>query len=55
MRVRTAASLAVLLLAGGSAVAEEGGKIKWGFDHDKALAEAKVSGKPILMYFTASW
>ncbi len=30
-------------------------KAAWNTDYDKALAEAKASGKPILAYFTRSY
>ena len=45
--------LAVLCMAG-AALAGGGGKIKWedGRKHDALLAEAKATGKPVVLYFT---
>ena len=51
MRTRTAALLVALAVAGGTAEAGGGGKIKWGSSHGRALAEAKESGKPVVIYF----
>ncbi|HVE39915.1 MAG TPA: hypothetical protein VNM14_08520 [Planctomycetota bacterium] len=47
-------SVAALALMAGVALAGGGGKIKWedGRKHDALLAEAKASGKPVLLYFT---
>ena len=38
----------------GAALAGGGGKIKWedGRKHDALLAEAKATGKPLVLYFT---
>jgi hypothetical protein len=38
----------------GVALAGGGGKIKWedGRKHDVLLAEAKATGKPLVLYFT---
>ncbi len=46
-----AAAAFSLLLAGG------GGKIQWrpAKQHDASLAEAKVTGMPIMIYFSADW
>jgi hypothetical protein len=55
MRTGMTATLAALALACGSASAGDHGKIQWGSSHDKALAEAKESGKAIVIYFTADW
>jgi len=55
MRMRMMAALAALAVAGGTALSGDGGKISWGKDHAKALAEAKESGKPLLIFFTADW
>ena len=46
-------SLAVALMAG-AALAGGGGKIKWedGRKHDALLAEARSTGKPLVLYFT---
>lgn len=52
MRFRISAGFVALLLVAGTALAG-GGKIQWGTDHDKALAEAKTTGKPIMMFFTS--
>jgi hypothetical protein len=48
------AALAVLALP---ATAGGGGKIKFreGKDHDAALAEAKATGQPLMLYFTADF
>jgi len=47
-------SVTALALMAGVALAGGGGKIKWedGRKHDALLAEAKASGKPVLLYFT---
>jgi len=46
-------ALAVVMTAG-VALAGGGGKIKWeeGRKHDALLAEARSSGKPLVLYFT---
>ena len=43
-----------LALMTGAALAGGGGKIKWedGRKHDTLLAEAKATGKPVVLYFT---
>ncbi len=53
---RVSLSLAMVALASGLALAG-GGKIKWrdGKEYDAALAEAKRTGVPVVMYFTADW
>jgi hypothetical protein len=53
MKQTMATGLAVLLMAG-AALAGGGGKIKWedGRKHDALLAEAKQTGKPVMLYFT---
>lgn len=53
MKNLTLTGLAVILMAG-SALAGGGGKIKWedGRKHDALLAEAKATGKPLVLYFT---
>ena len=45
--------LAVLILQA-AALAGGGGKIKWedGKKHDALLAEARATGKPVVLYFT---
>lgn len=45
--------LALALMAG-AALAGGGGKIKFedGRKHDAVLAEAKATGKPVMIYFT---
>jgi hypothetical protein len=47
-------SAAALALMAGVALAGGGGKIKWedGRKHDALLAEARSSGKPLVLYFT---
>ena len=47
-------SSAALAMMAGLAVAGGGGKIKWedGRKHDALLAEAKATGKPVVLYFT---
>lgn len=32
---------------------DHGGKIRWGTDHDRAFAEARETGRPFMMFFTA--
>ena len=54
MILRHALLTAALLCATGTAWAG-GGKIKWETDYKKGLADARNSGKPILIYFTADW
>lgn len=49
MAIRMTAALVALVLAG------DGGKIQWGKDHARALAEAKESGKPVVIFFSADW
>ena len=45
---------AALALMAGAALAGGGGKIKFedGRKHDAVLAEAKATGKPVMLYFT---
>ncbi len=47
-------SVAALALMAGMALAGGGGKIKWedGRKHDALLAEARSSGRPLVLYFT---
>jgi len=47
------AGVALALMAGVS-LAVGGGKIRWedGRKHDALLAEAKATGKPVVLYFT---
>lgn len=52
--LRPAILAAALLAAAGTAWAG-GGKIAWESDFKKGLAEAKSSGRPVLIYFTADW
>ena len=54
MRTRPAVLLSALILAGGTAWAG-GGKIKWETDFKKGSTEARNSGRPIMLYFTADW
>ncbi len=51
---RISAVLVALLLASGAAFAGGGGKIKWreGRQHDQALAEARLEGRAVVLYFT---
>jgi hypothetical protein len=53
---RVSLSVLGVALACGLAAAG-GGKIKWrdGKEYDAALAEAKRTGTPVVMYFTADW
>jgi hypothetical protein len=53
MKTSVLAGLAVAMMAG-AAIAGGGGKIKWdeGKKHDALLAEAKATGKPVVLYFT---
>jgi len=50
----TLLSVAAVALMAGAALAGGGGKIKWedGRKHDALLAEAKQTGKPVVLYFT---
>ena len=54
MKLRSALVLSAFVAAGGTAWAG-GGKIKWETDFKKGLTEARSSGKPIVLYFTADW
>lgn len=51
--------LAVLAWSGcsqnGGDTAAAGGDLNWVTDYDKALAEAKASGKPVMIDFFATW
>jgi hypothetical protein len=51
---KIAMSLLSAALMAGVALAGGGGKIKWedGRKHDALLAEAKATGKPLVLYFT---
>lgn len=51
MRFAAIAAVLAFTTAGG------GGKLKWkeGKQFDAALAEAKSSGQPLMVYFTAEW
>ena len=53
MRKMLLTAAAVALMAG-AALAGGGGKIKWedGRKHDALLAEARSTGKPLVLYFT---
>ncbi len=53
MKKSMMAGLALALMAG-AAFAGGGGKIKFedGRKHDAVLAEAMVTGKPVMIYFT---
>lgn len=53
MRRTIAAVLGMLLWA--SALAGGGGKIAWGTDYAAGLKEARKEGKPLMLYFTATW
>jgi hypothetical protein len=52
MAIRMTTILAALALAGGTAAAGGGGKIKWVNKYSRALAEAKETGKPIVIFFS---
>ncbi len=52
MTRNTTAVLAALAISCGTG---DHGKIQWGADHAKALAEARESGKPIVIFFSADW
>ena len=56
MRTGLLAVAAAALLAG-TAWAGGGGKIKFepGTKHDALLAQAKASGRPVMLYFTADF
>ncbi len=49
--------VSALALVAGVAIAGEGGKIQWrdGKQLEQSLAEAKATGVPLVLYFTASW
>jgi thiol-disulfide isomerase/thioredoxin len=49
MTIRAMALVAALAIAG------DGGKIQWGTNHARALAEARESGRPLMIFFTAEW
>jgi hypothetical protein len=53
MKKLTMSGLALALMAG-AAFAGGGGKIKFedGRKHDALLAEARATGKPVMIYFT---
>ena len=53
--LRMMAAVGALALMAGTVVPGNGGKIKFrsGDDHDKAVAEAAATGKPVLVYFAA--
>jgi len=54
---RSILAAAALAPLAGVAWAGGGGKIQWrdGSQHDVALAEARVTGTPVMLYFTADW
>lgn len=54
MSRKTITAMALVLLVG-AAVAGGGGKLPFLTDHDAGLSEAKQSGKPTFIYFTADW
>ena len=52
-----ALALCLAALPVASQDAPEGGNIAWrdGKEHDQALAEAKATGMPVVLFFTADW
>lgn len=52
MAIRMTALLAALAFASGTAAAGGGGKIKWLNKYSQAVAEAKETGKPIVIFFS---
>jgi hypothetical protein len=50
-----AAAVAVALAAPAYASGDHEGKIPWIKEPAEGFQQAKLSGKPILLYFTASW
>ena len=59
-------ALALVCVAGSSAFAADGkGNSKWGPTHtgkipfvigfEKGMAEAKFSGRPVMLFFTTTW
>jgi hypothetical protein len=52
---KTILVVAVGLLAFAAAHAEDGGKLPWVKDHAKGIEQAKKTGKPAVVYFTADW
>jgi hypothetical protein len=55
MKKHTILLVAVALLAFGAAHAKEGGILPFGEDHDRGLEDARRTGRPVLVYFTAGW
>ena len=48
-------TIAFALLIGSPAFAQHEGKVPWITDAETALATAKSQGKPVMLYFSASW
>ena len=46
---------AAAAFAASPARAGMGGGIAWSTDYSQGLAEARDKGRPLLLYFTASW
>lgn len=46
-------ALSIVLIAGAPALAQDGGKIKWNRDPQAAIAEAKRTGRGMMMFFTS--
>jgi hypothetical protein len=53
---RAAMAMAGVMLAGGLAYAQEhGGKVDWVRDPAFGMAKAKLEGRAMILYFTATW
>ncbi len=50
-----AASVAVAVAAPAYASGDHEGRIPWVKSPEEGFQQAKLSGKPILLFFTASW
>ena len=55
MRIHVAVALALALVTAPEAQADHKGKISWVEDVEAGFKQAKASGKPIMLYFTADW
>ena len=50
-----ATTLSLLLFAAPDAMADHKGKLPWVMDYEQGLNEARMTGKPIMLFFTADW
>jgi hypothetical protein len=51
--MRTIVALAAVLGLTAPALGQDGGKIPWNKDPQAAIAQAKKTGKPMMMFFTS--